>query len=43
MCGKLLSFFDKEGQVAKFAVFHNQVDMAGRFKAVMEGNDVWVA
>lgn len=43
MRGEFLSFLDKQGEVTKLAVFHYEVDVAGRFETVMEGNDMWVA
>lgn len=43
MCGEFLSFLNKQGEVTELAVFHYEVDVAGRFETVMEGNDMWVA
>lgn len=40
MGNKLLPLLDEEGQVAQFAIFHNEVDVSSRFETVMKGNDV---
>jgi len=37
---QLLPFPNEERQIAELAVFHDEIDMAGRFDAVVEGNNV---
>lgn len=41
--GQFLSLLNEQGEVTKLAVFHYEVDVAGRFETIMEGNDMWVA
>lgn len=37
---ELLSLLDKEGEVAKLAVLHDEVDVRRRLDAVMQGDDM---
>lgn len=40
MCDEFLPLLNKERKITKFAIFHDEIDMCGRFEAVMEGDDV---
>lgn len=43
MSDELVALLDEEGEIAEFAVLHNEVDVRGGLDAVMEGNNVRVA
>lgn len=43
VCDELFALLDEHGEVAEFAVLHDQVDVLAAFDAVVEGDDVWVS
>lgn len=40
---ELFALLDEHGQVAEFAVLHDQVDVLAAFDAVVQGDNVWVS